>query len=45
MWPTIAKSGFASAAPIRATEEPSASLVVTSANEAASRQTSLAGPS
>src|SRR3954471_2718057 len=40
----MANSGCASASPILATEEPRASLV-TSANEAASRQTSFAGPS
>ena len=44
MCPTTASSGAAPSAPIRATEEPRAS-VLSEANEAARRQTSLAGPS
>ncbi len=36
MWPTIASSGFASASPMRAIEEPIPS-VLSSANDAASR--------
>ena len=44
MCPTTAKSGAAPSAPIRAIEEPRAS-VLSEANEAACRQTSLAGPS